>query len=142
MVWTRAVFAQRLQMKCGGIAHVSIKAILGIAGVQSKHAGVASRLGENRRRGNGRDFAIAADDRCDRTRQPRAMRAIDQGVAGGNRAVRAGECRDRALHGEQAGLQDVDSVDLLDAGLGDCPGQRRGAYFGSKNVPFSGRKLL
>ena len=128
MVRTHTVFFQRPQVKRSRITHVPIESILRIPRMQFAHAGVASRLGQDRCGGNTGDPAVTADDGLGAAGQLRAVLAVNERMHR-PRAMSASEGCDGALHGQQAGLQDVDPVNLRDArcrhGPGQCPGTDR-----------------
>ena len=87
--------------------------------VQREAEAVAVHLGEDRRRGDRGHLRVALDDGLRLYLQHRQPVAVDQHL------VRPqSKALDSAAHRQQRGLQDVERVDLLDAGLGDAAAQR------------------
>jgi hypothetical protein len=114
-----AMAPQRFNVARRRITFMPVKTVLRIAFVQAKHFGVARRFRQYRCGCNDFDGGISPDDRAHWNGEPRAMQAIDQHFVG---PVRQGF--DGAPHGEQAGLKNIQAVDLLDARRCDGPGKR------------------
>ena len=87
--------------------------------MQFLHLRIARGFGEDGSGGDGGDFPVALDNGSHGHGEFGAAIAVDYG---GDGRYRQGG--DGALHGEEAGLQDVDFVDFRRAGFRDRPGQR------------------
>src|SRR5207302_10161452 len=108
---------QRREMFRRRITLVAVEAVLRVAQVKRAHFGVARGLGEDR---GGRDDGmqrIAVDDGPCPAADRGTMLAVDPDFLRGD-----GEHLDRAAHGEQRCLENIEPVDLLDARLRDGPG--------------------
>src|SRR6266581_9017165 len=117
--FTHPVPPQRAKMRARRISLVLVEAVLGKAQMQPAHFRVAFGLRKNRGRGDHPDLRVAIDDRAGGERKRRAMRAVEQHLVGQDR-----KRFHRPAHREQACLQDVEAVDLLDTRPGDRPGER------------------
>jgi len=98
---------------------VLVEAVLRELAVEPAHLGIARGLRQDGGRRDHPHFRVAIDDRAGRDRKRRATRAVEQHLVGGDRKQ-----FHRASHGEQARLQDVQTVDFLHARPGDRPGER------------------
>ena len=138
MDFAGAVLAQGGHVHGRAIAHVALEAIgrklFGIL----QHQAVPYRLGEDGGRGNGGVLVVTADDGFDaHAIQPWRPVAIDAYVA----RPRI-QPLDGTGHGQQRGTQDVEPVDLLDAGTGHGKGQRPFTDLGSQPLTTTGAELL
>lgn len=137
MRWANAVFPQGFEMCHGRIPHVAIETIVRILGVKLEHIGVATRLGQYGRRSDRRYLAVAPNYALCRTWQLRAVIAVNQSMVWwGSKQFHS------AAHGEQAGLEDIDEVDLLDRRLGNRPSQCVVANFDRQCCTALGRQLF
>ena len=105
---------QGLQVVAGGIALVAGEAVAGVFAVEGGHFPVPGDLGENRCGGDGGNAAVAADDGPGSVLPVGAEVAVDVDEFGLHRELFYG-----AAHCEQAGLQDVETVDFRGAGASD-----------------------
>ena len=109
-------------MRARRIADIGLPAILRMLLMQPAHQPVALDLGEDRGGGDRQGPPVAADDRRRRAGQAgRPEPPVDQRMR-----RRLPERRDHgqagARHRQQAGMMDVDRIDLLPAGMGDGMG--------------------
>ena len=113
MVWGYTKILQRQLMLFCRVSGVAVPAVAGMLLRQIHHQPIAPDFRDDR---SGRDreaAGIALDDAAGPALQcGRNPVAIDQNVIG-----RAGKPRDGAFHRQHRGMQDVDAVDLFDAGL-------------------------
>ena len=121
----------------GWIALVTGESIGRINFIHLQALAVAVHLGQNRRCRNGRHLGIAFDNRFSRNLQLRQTVAVDQ-----HQGRFEPQPLDRAAHGQQRCLQDVQLVDFFDAGLGNAAAQGPGADFIEKALaPFFSQDL-
>lgn len=97
------------------IATIAGPVIAGTAFVQVFHQAVARDLGQDRGGGNGEAEAVGPGQGPVRTGQGGGVKAVHQGGVRNDLQLGHG-----SFHGKQAGLQDIDLVDFLDAGLTDA----------------------
>ncbi len=114
--------AQRHQVFDRAVALVVGEAVLRIFGVIFDAPAVAVHLGQYRGRGDRLDQGIAPDYRLGQDVDMRQPVAVDQYL---DRLQ--SQAFDRALHREHGGLENVEGVDLLGAGLAHGATQRLGA---------------
>jgi len=98
---------------------VRAEAVLRVVQLVFDADAVARDLREDGRGGDGRHLGIAADDGLGVDTDVRQAVAVHQ-----HPVRRQPQALDGALHREHGGVQDVELVDLGDAGLGDAERQR------------------
>lgn len=106
---------QGLAMVRCAVAAIAIPVIAGTGLVKLFHQAVTRDLCQDR---SGRNRDTEPVGPCQRpvwTRQFRCMQAIDDGTV--RQEVQGGHC---PLHGQKAGLQDIELIDLGNAGLSDA----------------------
>src|SRR5918995_5806350 len=102
---------ERGQVVWASVADVGLPAVAGEGGRQPAHVTVARHLGDDRGGGDGIGARVAADDGLGAAAElGRHLVAVDQ-----HQVRLLGHRLQRAAHGEESRLQDVDGVDLLDA---------------------------
>ena len=106
-------------MLAAGIALVTRQSIAGIFPIHLHHLPVAGHLGDDGGSADGGHALVTLHHRLGGTRQLGAAIAIDQ-----CQLRQRVERLNRALHGQKAGLQNVDEVDFLDLRARNAPGQR------------------
>ena len=123
---------------CGcRVALVDRETVLGIAPIECPHLLVANGFGEDRRGRYRRLEGIALDDRPYWQRKLGAAVAIDQNLAGRHR-----EALHRPFHRQHRGVQDIEAVDLCNAGLADRPRERMLSDQGRKTLALLFREFL
>ena len=137
MLRTGAMGTQGLKMSSGAVTLVPVKPVLGILSMKLSAPSVAMNLGQYRCRRDRRHQCIALDHGLSQDIEDRQTIAIDQ-YLGRPQA----QPIDRTLHGQHRGLQDIEAVDFLDAGLRNRTTQRLGADFIEQALPASGGELL
>ncbi|KAG0742545.1 hypothetical protein G6F24_016461 [Rhizopus arrhizus] len=113
------MLAQQLQMQRRAVSLVLVERVLRIQRVQAHQVGIARGLGQNGRSGDRGLQGVALDDGLHRAGQ------LGRLVAGHQRQLRRhGQALDGPLHRQHGGAQDIQGIDLANAGAGDTPGQR------------------
>gem|GEM_PF-3387334 len=133
-----AMLAQGRHVHRGAITHVPLEAVGGkLLGVL-QHQVVTDGLGQNGGRSNGRVLVITANDGLDtQTFQPGSAVAVDADMTGlGLQPL------DGAGHGQQGGMQDVEAVDLFDAGTGHRERQGLLPDLVGQGFPAAGAEFL
>ena len=134
----RAQFAQRIQVQSRAIALVLLEAVARKALRVLQHQRIPRGLGQDGGRGDGGFDVVSADQRLDgQVRDRRPLVAVDEHA---RRLHRQG--LDRTAHGIERGMQDVEAVDVLDAGGGDGKTQRLVADLGGQALALARRELL
>lgn len=105
---------QGLQVVAGGIALVAGEAVAGIFAVEGGHFAIPGDLGEDRCGGDCGDTAVTADDGFGSIPPVGTEVAVDVDESGLQRKLLHG-----TAHGEQAGLEDVETVYFRGAGSSD-----------------------
>jgi len=123
MRWTGPVLRQCRKVIPRRITLVMGETINGVRKVELVEHRIASRFGEDRRRRNHGDVAIAFDDGARNAAEVRAAVAVDPRFSRGHRQRLNG-----AAHRQQRRLQDIERIDLRDLGCSDSPRQRMHSY--------------
>lgn len=107
-----AVLPQRSNMFPRAVTFMLGKAVLRVLRVQLAHEPVPGDLGQDGRCGDGIAQRVAMDDGTAFAGQFNALHRVQQ-----EKAAWRALCR--ARHGKARGLQDIERVDLLHAGIGN-----------------------
>ena len=119
------------------ITLVAGEPVAGIFQLESSHQPIPGHLGEDRGRPDGRNEAVSTDDGAGRTAEIRGPVAVHQHLQGPGI-----QRRDGSAHGEQAGLKDIDAVDLAGARVCHRPSQRSALDLGLQDRAPGGRQTL
>ena len=121
----------RLVMLPGGIALVLLQTVAGVLLRQAQHHPVPADLGQDGGRRNGSAAGIPFDDGPGLQPQAGVAVAIHQ------RKLRlGGKHLHRPAHGQKGGLQDVEPVDFLRAGVGDAIAESPAGDFCKESLAF------
>src|SRR5690606_21100305 len=136
MLWCDAEESQALAVLGRSVASVFIPSIVRKLGRELAHFPIACHFCNYRGGGNREAAGVPADDQAARNAQFRVAIAVDQRDIGA-----AGQGVDGAAHGEQARLQNVELIDLLDRGFTGAD-MARLDNLREQNFPFRARDFL
>ena len=126
-----AVEADGLDVFGGGVAHVAVPAVLGVAGGKAAHELVAVGFGEYRGSGDGGVGGVAVNN-CGVIVETVALEGAEL-VAVDKQEFRPGiKAEDGPLHAGDAGPEDVEAVDVVNANLFHGPGDGLALDYGTE----------
>ena len=135
--WGRAVFSDGLAVGDGGVTGIGEPAVLGVDSGLFCHVGIAVGFCQDAGGCDGRVASIPLDVTAVRNVVGLESVAVDQRVVWSE-----GQGIQRAVHGEEGGVEDVDFVDFLVGGPADGPSCGRVFDLDAEGPAGAGRQFF